>query len=96
MNYLDDIRIAKPGAPRPSRNLAPYRKARQGGPGQTPAQDEVAAFIAKCLEAGYQPSIEAIRVHMGWKQKSSVKNCLETMAANGKLPKGFEFKVRVW
>ena len=56
----------------------------------------MAEFIAKCLEAGYQPSIEAIRVHMGWKQKSSVKNCLETMARNGKLPKCFEFKVRVW
>lgn len=96
MSYLDDIRISQPGAQPKTVRPPNYRAARRGTGGKTPSQDAVASFIAKQMEAGHIPSIEAIRAHMGWKAKSSVKGCLETMAAAGRLPEGFEFKVRVW
>lgn len=91
----DDIRIARPGAPK-SYRPPNYRAARRGTTGKTPSQDAVASFIAKQMAVGHTPSIDAIRAHMGWKARSSVKTCLEKLAASGKLPKGFPVERRGW
>lgn len=71
-------------------------KVRQGRSGCTPAQDEMIAFITKQLALGRIPSRENIRVHMGWKNNHSVGNCLDRIAASGRMPAGFPYTKRVW
>ena len=64
-----------------------YRKQRQGGPGQAPARDQMAAFILGAIgKAGRLPSIAEVQAEMGWRSRQSVRDCLKKIAADGRVP----------
>lgn len=81
--------LRRPPLPKQPRRAAPYDGHRQGWAGNTPAQDEVLAYILLSLEEGFSPSLEQVRVRMGWKYKSSAKSCLLRLQEAGRLPANF-------
>lgn len=82
MSYIDWDRIRV--APRKLANLEArrvltdcgrYVRQHQGGPTQgAPSLELMLAFIAS--HTGKLPTIEEIRIKMGWRQRSSVLRCL--------------------
>lgn len=63
------------------------RGSRHGG---RPMQAKVLDYILLCLEEGFSPTVQQVRVHVGCARKESARACLLRMHAAGRLPPGFD------
>lgn len=81
-DYFAGIRASR-DAPKPAAKTASgYRKTRQGGHGVSPAIDEVVRYVQTySTREGAPPTIEQVRIHMGWKRPESVRDALKRCGA---------------